>query len=148
MAGRAPDRIRMPCSTRNVLILPQTTSYGNTTVTGVTSLITGLDHRDAPSAPQAHGCPVRVQPDCGDTLRAGKAWLGALLDPGNGVLLLPLLKVWSAPCLALDLLCMFSVMVRCIESASVNCSTASPVPPREERTQHNAQVKNESRQPE
>eukprot|EP00961_Rhodomonas_salina_P026486 357618-Rhodomonas_salina.1 len=27
--------------------------------------------------------PVRVQPDCGDTSRAGKAWLasGALLDP-------------------------------------------------------------------
>eukprot|EP00961_Rhodomonas_salina_P225487 3048590-Rhodomonas_salina.1 len=26
-------------------------------------------------------CPVRVQFDCRDTSRAGKAWLGALLDP-------------------------------------------------------------------
>eukprot|EP00961_Rhodomonas_salina_P092049 1238695-Rhodomonas_salina.1 len=50
----------MPCSLQNVLILPQTTTYGTATVTGVTSLITGLDHRDAPSAPQAHGvCECR-----------------------------------------------------------------------------------------
>eukprot|EP00961_Rhodomonas_salina_P141136 1899931-Rhodomonas_salina.1 len=33
----------MPCSTRNVLILPQTTTYGTATVTRVTSLITGLN---------------------------------------------------------------------------------------------------------
>eukprot|EP00961_Rhodomonas_salina_P247413 3342917-Rhodomonas_salina.2 len=44
------DRIpgRMPCSTstRDVLILPETTTYGTAPVTGVTvtSLITGLDH--------------------------------------------------------------------------------------------------------
>eukprot|EP00961_Rhodomonas_salina_P255821 3457197-Rhodomonas_salina.1 len=43
----------MPCSLQNVLILPQTTSHGTDTVTGVTSLITGL--HQAPSAPQAHG---------------------------------------------------------------------------------------------
>eukprot|EP00961_Rhodomonas_salina_P132060 1777712-Rhodomonas_salina.2 len=38
----------------DVLILPEATTYGPATVTGVTSesLITGLDH--APSAPQAH----------------------------------------------------------------------------------------------
>eukprot|EP00961_Rhodomonas_salina_P061151 820975-Rhodomonas_salina.1 len=28
------DRIRMPCSMRKVLILPQTTTYGTATVTG------------------------------------------------------------------------------------------------------------------
>eukprot|EP00961_Rhodomonas_salina_P091822 1235466-Rhodomonas_salina.1 len=67
-------------------------------------------------------CPVRVQLDCGDhdTSRAGKAWLGALLDRdsdpgtrGKRSLTTPSpasSKVWSAPCLALDLLYMFSVM--------------------------------------
>eukprot|EP00961_Rhodomonas_salina_P060191 808200-Rhodomonas_salina.1 len=47
-----PDKISMPCSTQNVLILPEATTYGTATVTRVTSLITGLDH--APSALQAH----------------------------------------------------------------------------------------------
>eukprot|EP00961_Rhodomonas_salina_P138615 1864819-Rhodomonas_salina.1 len=40
------------CSARNVLILPQTTTYSPATVTGVTSFLI-LDH--APSAPQTHG---------------------------------------------------------------------------------------------
>eukprot|EP00961_Rhodomonas_salina_P003562 49375-Rhodomonas_salina.2 len=43
----------MPCLTLNTLILLETTTYGTATVTGVTSLITGLDHALATSAPQA-----------------------------------------------------------------------------------------------
>eukprot|EP00961_Rhodomonas_salina_P057690 775384-Rhodomonas_salina.1 len=43
--------IRMPCSMLDTLILPDTPTYGTATVTGVTSLVTGLYH--APSAPQA-----------------------------------------------------------------------------------------------